>query len=343
MYLNDKKTDLYLYYWLVAMFILVSSIIVVGGLTRLTDSGLSITEWELFTGFIPPLSNLEWENYFSLYKQIPEYKLQNFSMSLEEFKIIFWWEWAHRFLARIIGLFFLIPMIYFAYKKGFSKTRQLFFIFFLICFQGFLGWFMVSSGLVNRVDVSHFRLSLHLVTAFIILSLILWQILNYKYKCEIIKHSIKYKLPSIFIFIVFLQIIFGAFVSGMDAGKIYNTWPLMGNNYFPDDNIFYNLFQFAALSDPSLVQFIHRNLAYLIMIIFSIILYFVIKDKLLNFYNIIMLLGLALIFQIILGILTILNGAQMFLASMHQIGSIALISISVYLLFLNNRKLTNSF
>ena len=129
----------------------------------------------------------------------------------------------------------------------------------------------------------------------------------------------------------------------MDAGKIYNTWPLMGNNYFPDDNIFYNLFQFAALSDPSLVQFIHRNLAYLIMIIFSIILYFVIKDKLLNFYNIIKLLGLALIFQIILGILTILNGAQMFLASMHQIGSIALISISVYLLFLNNRKLTNSF
>ena len=343
MYLNDKKTNQYLYYWLVTMFMLVSSIIIVGGLTRLTDSGLSITEWELFAGFIPPLSNLEWEYYFSLYKQIPEYKLQNFNMSLEEFKIIFWWEWAHRFLGRIIGLFFLIPMIYFAYKKGFSKTRPLFFIFFLICFQGFLGWFMVSSGLVNRVDVSHFRLSLHLVTAFIILSLILWQILNYKYKCEIVKHSIKYKLPSIFIFIVFLQIIFGAFVSGMDAGKIYNTWPLMGNNYFPDDNIFYNLFQFAALSDPSLVQFIHRNLAYLIMIIFSIILYFVIKDKLLNIYNIIKLLGLALIFQIILGVLTILNGAQMFLASMHQIGSIALISISIYLLFFNNRKLTNSF
>ena len=159
MYLNNKNTDQYLYYWLVAMFILVSSIIIVGGLTRLTDSGLSITEWELFAGFIPPLSNLKWENYFSLYKQIPEYKLQNFNMSLEEFKIIFWWEWAHRFLGRIIGLFFLIPMIYFAFKKGISKTRSLFFIFFLICFQGFLGWFMVSSGLVNRVDVSHFRLS----------------------------------------------------------------------------------------------------------------------------------------------------------------------------------------
>ena len=343
MYLNDKKTDKHLYYWLVTMFILVSSIIIVGGLTRLTDSGLSITEWELFKGFIPPLSNIEWENYFSLYKQIPEYKLQNFDMSLEEFKIIFWWEWVHRFLGRIIGLFFLIPMIYFAFKKGLYETKSLFFIFFLICFQGFLGWFMVSSGLVNRVDVSHFRLSLHLVTAFIILSLILWQILNFKYKNNIIENSIKYKLPSIFVLIVFLQIVFGAFVSGMDAGKIYNTWPLMGNNYFPDDNIITNLFQFAALNDPSLVQFIHRNLAYLIIFVFLIILYFVIKEKLLNFYNVIKLLGLALLFQIILGILTILTGAQMFLASMHQIGSIALISFSVYLLFLNNRKLTNGF
>ena len=343
MYLNDKKTNQYLYYWLVTMFILVSSIIIVGGLTRLTDSGLSITEWELFKGFIPPLSSIEWENYFSLYKQIPEYKLQNFNMSLEEFKIIFWWEWVHRFLGRIIGLFFLIPMIYFAFKKGLYEIKSLFFIFFLICFQGFLGWFMVSSGLVNRVDVSHFRLSLHLVTAFIILSLILWQILNYKYKNKIIENCIKYKLPSIFVLIVFLQIVFGAFVSGMDAGKIYNTWPLMGNNYFPDDNIITNLFQFAALNDPSLVQFIHRNLAYLIIFVFLIILYFVIKGKLLNFYNVIKLLGLALLFQIILGILTILTGAQMFLASMHQIGSIALISFSVYLLFLNNRKLTNSF
>ena len=183
MYLNDKKTDKYLYYWLITMFILVSSIIIVGGLTRLTDSGLSITEWELFTGFIPPLSNLEWENYFSLYKQIPEYKLQNFNMSLEEFKIIFWWEWAHRFLGRLIGLFFLIPLIYFAFKKGYSLKKQnhLFFIF-LNLFSRFFGWFMVSSGLVNRVDVSHFRLSLHLTTAFIILSLILWQILKYKNK-----------------------------------------------------------------------------------------------------------------------------------------------------------------
>ena len=337
MYLNDKNIDKYLYYWLIVMFILVSSIIIVGGLTRLTDSGLSITQWELIKGFLPPLSKSEWDNYFSLYKQIPEYKLQNFDMTINEFKIIFWWEWAHRFLGRIIGLFFFIPLIYFSYKKGISQTKSLFLIFLLICFQGFLGWFMVASGLVDRVDVSHFRLSLHLTTAFIILSLILWNILKYKKYNFTDNQIIKYNLPSIFLFTIFLQIVFGAFVSGMDAGKIYNTWPLMGDNYFPNDNIFLNLFNIKVFSDPSLVQFIHRNLAYLILIIFLLILYFVIKDKLFKFYKIMKSLGIILFIQIFLGIITILSGAQMILASMHQISSIILISFSIYLLFLNKK------
>jgi len=338
MYLNDKNTKKYLYYWLITMFGLVSGIIVVGGLTRLTDSGLSITEWELFKGLLPPLSSSEWIYYFDLYKKIPEYKFQNFNMSLDEFKIIFWWEWFHRFLGRLIGIFFLIPLIYFTLKMGVKKTIAFHIIFILICFQGVVGWFMVSSGLVNRVDVSHFRLSLHLTTAFIILSLILWQILKLKKTNEKQNQFIKYNLPSIFLFTIFLQIIIGAFVSGMDAGKIYNTWPLMGNNYFPDDNSFFNLFNLSALSDPSLVQFLHRNLAYVILLIFFTILYFVLNYKLLKFYSIIKILGTVLIIQIILGILTILNGAQMLIASMHQISSIALISFSIYFLFLNTKK-----
>ena len=338
MYLNDKNTTKYLYYWLLTMFVLVSSIIVVGGLTRLTDSGLSITEWELFRGFLPPLSSSEWAYYFDLYKKIPEYKLQNFNMSLNEFKIIFWWEWFHRFLGRLIGLFFLIPLIYFTLKKGFKSTISFHFIFFLICFQGVVGWFMVSSGLVNSVDVSHFRLSLHLSIAFIILSLILWQILKIKNINKNADQLIRYNLPLIFIIAIFLQIIIGAFVSGMDAGKIYNTWPLMGNNYFPDDNKFFNLFKLNALSEPSLVQFIHRNLAYIILGIFFIILFFVINYRLYKFYMIIKILGTVLIVQIILGILTVINGAQILLASMHQISSIALISFSIYLLFLNTKK-----
>ena len=339
MYLNDKNTKKYLYYWLITMFGLVSGIIVVGGLTRLTDSGLSITEWELFKGLLPPLSSSEWIYYFDLYKKIPEYKLQNFNMGLDEFKIIFWWEWFHRFLGRLIGIFFLIPLIYFTLKMGIQKTISFHIIFILICFQGVVGWFMVSSGLVNRVDVSHFRLSLHLTTAFIILSLILWQILKLKKTNEKQNQFIKYNLPSIFLFTIFLQIIIGAFVSGMDAGKIYNTWPLMGNNYFPDDNSFFNLFNLNALSDPSLVQFLHRNLAYVILLIFFTILYFVLNYKLLKFYSIIKILGTILIIQIILGILTILNGAQMLIASMHQISSIALISFSIYFLFLNTKKI----
>ncbi len=341
MFLNDKNTDKYLYYWLITMFVLVSSIIVIGGLTRLTDSGLSITQWELLKGFLPPLSPYEWSYYFDLYKKIPEYKLQNFNMSLDEFKIIFWWEWFHRFLGRVIGLFFLIPLIYFTLKKGFKKTLSFHFIFLLICFQGVIGWFMVSSGLINRVDVSHFRLSLHLTTAFVILSLILWQILKLKDLSQKKYQYIKYHLPSLFLFVIFLQIIVGAFVSGMDAGKIYNTWPLMGNNYFPDDNNFLNLFNFNALNEPSLVQFIHRNLAYIILGIYFVILYYVINNKLFKYYLITKILGVILIIQIILGILTVLNGAQMILASMHQISSIALISFSIYFLFINTKKISS--
>tara|TARA_A100000164_G_scaffold367836_1_gene390259 strand:- start:45 stop:1013 length:969 start_codon:yes stop_codon:yes gene_type:complete len=321
------------------MFILISAIIIVGGLTRLTDSGLSITKWELFKGFFPPLSPADWINYFNLYKQIPEYKLQNFNMNLNEFKIIFWWEWIHRFLGRLIGLSFLIPLIYFTLKKGFYRMIQFHFIFILICLQGAIGWYMVSSGLINRLDVSHFRLSLHLITAFIILSLILWQILKIKYVNKISDQYIKYNLPFIFLLIIFLQIVFGAFVSGMDAGKIYNTWPLMGNNYFPDDNIFLNLFKTDLVNDPSLVQFVHRNLAFLILLIFFAIIYNVVNKKLLKFYRITKILGAILLLQIILGILTLLSGAQIVLASMHQISSIALVSVSVCLLFINKTNI----
>ena len=336
MILNNKNIINLLSLWLIFMFFLVASIIVVGGLTRLTDSGLSITQWELFTGVFPPFNQEQWLNYFALYKEIPEFKLQNFNMSLDEFKVIFWWEWGHRLLGRFIGLFFLVPLIFFIFKLGLKKTTPFITIFLLICFQGFIGWYMVESGLVNRIDVSHFRLSLHLTTAFIILSLILWQIL--KIKINFNKEEIKFKLPQIFLFLIFLQIVVGAFVSGMDAGKIYNSWPLMGENYFPNDSNFNELFMISALSEPSLVQFIHRNLAYLILIVYFVILYFIISKKLENFYNIAKFLGIVLLLQIFLGILTIISGAQIIVASMHQVSSILLISSGIYLFFLNTNK-----
>jgi len=335
MYIENIKFKNYISIWLVWMFWMISLIIIIGGLTRLTDSGLSITEWQLFSGFLPPFNESDWNNYFNLYKTIPEFKIQNYEMSLSEFKIIFWWEWAHRFLGRLIGISFLIPLIYFSIKIGFKKMFKFYLIFFLICFQGFIGWYMVSSGLVNRIDVSHFRLSIHLIIAFIILSLILWNYLilkvnNFSYK------KISILIPSIFIALIFLQIIIGAFVSGMDAGKIYNTWPLMGINYFPDDSNFISLFNLSSFSDPSLVQFMHRNLAYIILLYYLFILIKIYKNKLTKIYFAINLLGILLIIQIILGIFTLLYGAQIFLSSMHQISSIFLVSSSVYFLFLNS-------
>ena len=335
MYIENNQLKNYISVWLATMFWLIAIMIIVGGLTRLTDSGLSITTWELFSGFLPPLNSLEWENYFNLYKEIPEYKVQNYSMTMNEFKVIFWWEWVHRFLGRLVGIAFLIPLIIFTIKVKFNKLKSLYFIFFLICFQGFLGWYMVSSGLVDRIDVSHYRLSLHLLMAFIILSLIYWNYLNLKNIK--ISNEVNVFLVIFFVSLIFLQIIIGAFVSGMDAGQIYNSWPLMGNNYFPNDNDISNLFKLNAFNDPSLVQFIHRNLAYLIFLVYLIIFSKVYLNNLNILKSPIIVIGVFLILQIVLGILTILNGAQIYIASMHQITSIFLVSSCIYLLFINRK------
>ena len=334
MYTTNTKINNQLSIWLITMFWIISIMIIVGGLTRLTDSGLSITEWELFTGFFPPLNQNDLIFYFNLYKEIPEFKLQNFNMTLSEFKIIFWWEWAHRFLGRLIGLGFLIPLIYFSFKIKFTKLLNLYFIFLLICFQGFIGWYMVSSGLIDRVDVSHFRLSVHLLIAFLIISLIYWNYLKINISRNI-TNKLNSFIPFLFLILIFLQISIGAFVSGMDAGKIYNSWPLMGNSYFPDDNNIKNLFEVSALSDPSLVQFIHRNLAYLIGIFYLLILYKIYRNKMYDLYRSINFLGFFIILQIILGIFTVLYGAQILVASMHQISSIFLVSSSIYFFYLN--------
>ena len=336
MYTLNPKINNQISIWLVTMFWIISIMIIVGGLTRLTDSGLSITEWELFSGFFPPFNQEDWSLYFDLYKEIPEFKLQNYDMTLSEFKVIFWWEWAHRFLGRLIGLGFLVPLIYFSFKVSISKLLNFYLIFFLICFQGFIGWYMVKSGLVDRIDVSHFRLSIHLLVAFFILSLIYWNYLKIN-RIKKIQKSINPIVPFVFLVLIFIQIAIGAFVSGMDAGKIYNSWPLMGNSYFPNDNNLQNLLEISVFSDPSLVQFIHRNLAYLIGIIYLLIFYKIYRDKIDDLYKAINILGFFIILQIILGIFTIINGAQIYIASMHQISSIFLISSCVYFLYINTK------
>ena len=332
---NDLNYQLRI--WLIILMSLVTLIILVGGLTRLTDSGLSITTWELFVGFLPPLNNDKWINYFELYKKIPEFKEQNFNMTLEEFKIIFWWEWGHRQLGRLIGLVVLLPLIYFSFKNGITFTKKYGIIFILVCFQGIIGWYMVSSGLVKRIDVSHYRLSIHLLTAFIILSVIFWEYLKLS-KIKINQILIRPYLIKIFLFLLFLQLIIGAFVSGMDAGKIYNTWPLMGTSYFPDDSKFIDFLYLSVFDDPSIVQFIHRNLAYLIVLFYFFILLKLFTNRQKQNYIPIMIIGLSLLIQIILGVLTILSGVKIFYASLHQINSILIILSSIFFLYITKKN-----
>ncbi len=331
----DQKNHTLFYKWLLISFCLVFSMIVIGGLTRLTDSGLSITEWELFKGILPPLNLETWENYFSLYKNTPQFNLLFSDMTLDEFKIIFYWEYIHRILGRVIGLFFLLPLIYFYFTKKINK-RYLYVcavIMILILLQGLIGWYMVTSGLVNNTTVSHYRLSLHLVLAVIIISLIFWLILNVKNNSFIlIKSKNKNYYFYIMIFLVFLQIIIGAFVSGLDAGKIYQSWPLMNQTFFPDDVSINSVFDLIKFENHSLVQFYHRGLAYLLFFYILLISYLIYKKKMYKLYTSLTIVLSFLFLQVILGIFTLLSNLNIFISSLHQIGSL-LLTLSVINLY----------
>ena len=336
-----QNKNIYVSYWLLLITFLVALMIIVGGLTRLTDSGLSITRWDIISGILPPLSLSGWEKSFTLYKQIPEYKLLNSSMTLEQFKSIYWWEYTHRLLGRIVGLFYLLPLFYFTFKKMIKKKSliSLYIILILIFFQGFIGWYMVKSGLTERTDVSHYRLALHLTLAFIIFILLLWNYLKYKNQQNLIHNKkLPSYLPILFISCVIIQICMGAFVSGLDAGQIYQTWPLMSQSYFPNDSNIKDLFSINALETPSIVQFIHRNIAYFIILLFSFIATIIYRNKdFVYLRSAVLLVFVFLFLQTFLGILTVLSGAQIILASMHQIGSILLIATSLILVFKNSR------
>ncbi len=334
---NIKNLNLLISYWLLITTVLVALIIIVGGLTRLTDSGLSITRWDLFSGILPPLTQADWINYFELYKKIPEFQLINFNMTLDQFKVIFFWEYAHRLLGKVIGLFYFIPLVIFSFLRCLNKKYifNYYLILFLIVLQGVVGWYMVKSGLSERTDVSHYRLSAHLTLAFVIFTFLFWNYLKLTKKIKKINVD---KFISLIIKLFFLLIIFqislGALVSGLDAGTIYNTWPLMNGSFFPDDSLYKDLFKFSLLENPSLLQFTHRITAYIIFFIFMLIAILIFKNKnLVYLRKISMIIFSFVIFQIFLGVLTILSGAEILLASMHQIGSIILVSSTLILVF----------
>ena len=338
---NDRKINNLFLYWLIASLFLVFLIIIVGGLTRLTNSGLSIIEWELIKGILPPLSKNSWEKYFALYKTIPQYKLINYNMSLNEFKIIFYWEYFHRMLARLIGLFFIIPMIYFYLSNKIEKKNIhiCFVIAALIIFQGVIGWYMVKSGLTNDITVSHYRLAIHLTTAILIITSIFWLIKNIlSNKVKKFFYISNNNIPfQILILLIFFQIIMGAFVSGLDAGKIYQTWPLMGGTFIPDDLYFKNLKEILDFNNHSLIQFYHRNLAYVIILYSLILSAFIYVNKIINLYKSLNILLLLIFLQVILGIITLISGLNIYIASLHQITSVLLIFSALNLYYLNTK------
>jgi len=308
--------------------------IAVGGLTRLTDSGLSITAWELFTGILPPLNGIEWNNYFFEYKKIPEFKNINSEMTLSEFKIIFYWEYAHRLLARFVGLFSLIPLIFFSFKfkKNIFYSNKYYIIFLLVCLQGFIGWYMVSSGLIQNNDVSHFRLSIHLTLALFILSLIFWFLLDL-FNIKKFKIKISNFLLALILILIVVQIVLGAFLSGLDGGLIYNSWPDMNGAFLPTDVIINDYLDFQLFYNSSIIQFFHRITAYALLFFIIILNYTILKNKL-GFYNII-IFDFAILLQIFLGIITLLSGAEIKYASLHQLGSIFVLSSYLLILYKN--------
>ena len=337
MFVNSDNYIKYLKLWLITLFSLIVLMVAVGGLTRLTDSGLSITAWELFTGILPPINIIEWNFYFSEYKKIPEYQNINYGMSLEEFKVIFYWEYAHRLLARFVGLFTLVPLLFFSlyFKTTSYYSNKYYWLFFLVCLQGFIGWYMVSSGLIENNDVSHFRLSIHLSLALFILCLIFWYILDI-YKIERFDKKISNLLLLFILKLIVVQIILGAFLSGLDGGLIYNSWPDMNGSFLPNDVGYNDVFNTQLLNNPSIIQFLHRVTAYFLLFFIIILNFLIIKNN--HGTKNIILFDLAILIQIFLGIVTLLSGVEIKYASLHQLGSIFVLTSYLVILYKNSKQ-----
>ncbi len=250
--------------WLIILGLSVVFIILIGGYTRISDSGLSITEWLPVTGIFYPMSDASWAIEFNKYKMIDEFMLVNNSMTLLEFKVIYFWEWFHRVFARLIGLIYIIPLVYLTISKRIPKGHNynVLLIGLLLAIQAIVGWYMVKSGLTGRVDVSQYRLSLHLTIAFIILGLIFYSLLRFlidrKANNDLVKRS---NLLLILFILIFFQIIYGAFVSGTDSGLLYNTWPFYNGNLVPGDIFIQKKYLFNFFENGDFIIFFHRTFA----------------------------------------------------------------------------------
>ena len=319
---NVDKVEL----WLFVSMMLVATMIVLGGATRLTNSGLSITEWAPIKGMLPPLNNQAWLIEFEKYKLIPEFLAEHSDMDLAGFKVIYFWEWSHRQLGRIIGLVYAIPLLYFIILNKIQKGKLINFlaILFLICTQGFIGWWMVSSGLINdRIDVSQYRLATHLGVAFVILACLFWLWRNQRESWpDNSGNKNLIWLTSILSLLVYLQIILGAFVAGLKAGRTYNTWPLMDGDFIPKGYMSLNPYWRNIFENIGAVQFNHRILAYII--IFFTICVFIAARNNRRLRRALLGFKILLVVQVLLGILVLITGDALWLALTHQFSAIIL-------------------
>ena len=333
-----NKTHRPIIIWLLTGCFLIYLMVVIGGITRLTGSGLSITQWKVVTGTLPPLSEESWQKEFDSYKQTPQYKLINSDFTLSDFKGIFFWEYIHRLIGRIIGFVFLIPFIWFwATKKfppGFMKKAIV--LFALGGFQGFLGWFMVKSGLSENVHVSHYRLAAHLISALMVFGFTFWYAMDLTSPPAPLPRERGVRKLSIILFsVVILQIIYGAFVAGLKAGYGYPTWPKMGEQWFPDEIVSLEPIWKNFLEGFAGVQFIHRYIAYVVVILVGIIFYrsrdakscvSTEQKKIIN------ALGIIVLAQFTLGVLTLLYGVPIVIAVLHQTGAFFLFATTLLLI-----------
>ena len=313
--------------------------ILIGGYTRLTNSGLSIVEWKPITGIVPPLSLEDWESEFGKYQVSPEFKLHNSDMTLTEFKFIFWLEYTHRLAGRITGLLFLLPLLYFYARGQIGKCARWTYlgVLALLAMQGFMGWYMVKSGLSAAAHVSHFRLAAHLLLAAIIYSLLFWQLMKNSFDILLLSSKINMQrlkiLSMLAIIILFVQIFLGGMVAGLDGGLVYNSFPLMGNSFVPTEVSYANI-SCNDFSNPVFVQFIHRSVACVLTFIIFILIINLLQLGYPRLRRVAIFIGLACALQLLAGILTLLLMVPISMALIHQGGAILLLSSLLWCYFL---------
>ena len=324
-------------YWLFTGCFLIFIMVIVGGITRLTNSGLSMTDYKLITETIPPLTEEAWIAEFERYKQFPEYQKLHFHFELEDFKEIYFWEWFHRVIGRVIGIVFIIPFLYFLFTWQLTRStiKKSLFLFALGAFQGFLGWYMVKSGLVDMPAVSHYRLAAHLTTAFITFAFTFWVALDIIYPEKIQINKAFRNLVRVGMIILLVQIIWGAFVAGLDAGLIHNTWPLMNEGKLIHETVYIeqNPVWRNFIEGKSGVQFVHRYLAYAVVAIIGYIWYRSRKLTLSVLQKRAIDSLLILVFvQFLLGVLTLIYAVPLWLGVAHQVGAFFLLTAMTYTL-----------